>query len=101
MFIVKKNIEKNEIVVGTSSDLDLYGDTLYVQTFHFLSGIVPLFPFSAKAKIRYRQEDQTCTIYKDENIYRVVFGKPQRAIAQGQICVIYQGDELVMSGVIE
>ena len=101
MFIVKKNIEKNEIVVGTAFDLDLYSDTLHVQNFHFIGKNEYEFPFQAKAKIRYRQEDQACIIYKDENIYRVVFGKPQRAIAQGQICAIYLGDELVMSGVIE
>jgi tRNA U34 2-thiouridine synthase MnmA/TrmU len=79
----------------------------------------------AKAKIRYRQEEQDCVIeilsedfYQkitndSENVslkhldtvlnsrYLVKFDKKQRAITSGQICVVYLGDELVMSGVIE
>jgi tRNA U34 2-thiouridine synthase MnmA/TrmU len=39
------------------------------------------FPIKAKAKIRYRQEDQICTVYKDKNIYKVEFDNKQRAIA--------------------
>ncbi|MDR1945121.1 MAG: hypothetical protein LBQ59_03440 [Candidatus Peribacteria bacterium] len=58
------------------------------------------FPLKAKAKIRYRQEEQDCIIYKEENRYRVEFKKKQRAITSGQICAIYLGDELIMSGVI-
>jgi tRNA U34 2-thiouridine synthase MnmA/TrmU len=33
--------------------------------------------------------------------YLVRFNKKQRAITSGQICAVYLGDELVMSGVIE
>jgi len=100
VFIVKKDIEKNEIVVWTASDLELYDDKLFVKEFHFLARDDYEFPLKAKCKIRYRQADQDCTIYKEEDRYRVEFENKQRAIASGQICAVYIDDELVMSGVI-
>jgi tRNA-specific 2-thiouridylase len=50
-----------------------------------------------KAKIRYRQVDQECRVDKIDDYYIVTFSKPQRAIASGQICVIYDRDNLIMS----
>ncbi len=100
IFIVKKDIEKNEIIVWTSSDLQLYDDKLFVSEFHFLWKINFDFPLEAKCKIRYRQADQECIIYKEKNKYRVEFKEKQRAIASGQICAVYLDDDLVMSGVI-
>jgi tRNA-uridine 2-sulfurtransferase len=58
------------------------------------------FPLKAKCKIRYRQADQDCIIYKENDRYRVEFKEKQRAIASGQICAIYLENELIMSGVI-
>lgn len=100
IFIVKKDIEKNEIIVWTSSDLQLFDDRLFVLNFHFLSKNDYIFPLKAKSKIRYRQEDQDCTIYKEQDRYRVEFIGKQRAIASWQICAIYLDDELIMSWVI-
>jgi len=129
VFIVKKDIEKNEITVWTSSDLELYDDKLFVKEFHFLTssplnhGLKDNFSLFqrespkcnegggirksildeglvAKCKIRYRQADQDCIIYKEKDRYRVEFKERQRAIASWQICAVYLWDELVMSGVI-
>ncbi|MFK7780208.1 MAG: tRNA 2-thiouridine(34) synthase MnmA [Candidatus Gracilibacteria bacterium] len=100
IFVVKKDIEKNEIIVGTNSDLELYDDKLFVSEFHYLGKNNFEFPLKAKCKIRYRQADQGCIIYKEENKYRIEFSDKQRAIASGQICAVYLDDDLVMSGVI-
>ena len=100
IFIVKKDIEKNEIIVWTTNDLELYDDKLFVSEFHYLSKTDIKFPLEAKCKIRYRQADQECIIYKEVNRYRVDFREKQRAIASGQICAVYLDDDLVMSGVI-
>lgn len=102
IFIVKKDIEKNEIIVWTKDDLQLYDDKLFIKNMHFLWENNFSFPLKAKAKIRYRQADQDCEIIKiDENNFEVKFLQKQRAIARGQICAIYLWDELVMSWVIE
>ncbi len=100
VFVIKKDIEKNELIVWTTTDLELYDDKLFVKDFHFLGKNDYLFPLEVKCKIRYRQEDQDCIIYKEEERYRVEFKEKQRAIASGQICAVYIWDELVMSGVI-
>jgi tRNA-specific 2-thiouridylase len=60
-----------------------------VKEFHFLAKDDFIFPLKAKCKIRYRQADQDCIIYKEENRFRVEFKDKQRAIASGQICAVY------------
>ena len=102
VFVVKKDLENNILVVWTGQDMDLYQDELVLKNIHFLSWNVS-FPFSAKAKIRYRQEDQICQIFpQNDGSYSVKFAEPQRAIAPWQICALYDGNDfLVMSGVIQ
>jgi len=98
IFVVKKDLQKNEITVWTSKDLELYSDNLIIKNINNLSSWQW---WKAKCKIRYRQADQDCTVLKiSEDEYEVKFEEKQRAIAQWQICVIYIEDELVMSGVI-
>ena len=101
IFVVRKDIEKNEIIVWTSSDLALYEDILFVNKWNNLSGKNYSFPLKAQAKIRYRQADQDCEIYEVEGWYEVKFSQDQRAIAAGQICAIYLEDELILSWVIQ
>jgi len=103
IFVVKKDIEKNEIIVWTSKDLELYDDKLIMNNINFLN---PEYKnkskFKAKAKIRYRQKDQECEVIKQESWeYKVEFTEKQRAISSGQICAIYIWDELVMSWIIK
>lgn len=102
VFVIKKDVENNILVVWTSKDVDLYKDELVMKHTNILWEL-PKFPLKAKAKIRYRQEDQVCEINELWNgKYKVKFEKSQRAIAPGQICAIYdENDFLVMSGVIE
>lgn len=53
-----------------------------------------------KARIRYRQPVEDCTLYRRaEGIY-VVFDRPQRGVTPGQFAAWYDGEELVGSGVI-
>jgi tRNA-specific 2-thiouridylase len=107
IFVVKKDLEKNEIIVWTSSDLELYDDRLTIKNVNILSteGFNPLNSWQwwkAKCKIRYRQADQNCEVIKIwEDEYEVKFEEKQRAIARWQICAIYLWDELVMSGIIQ
>jgi len=101
VFVIKKDLEKNELIVGTNSDLKLYDDKLIIKNMHFLWKKDFIFPFLAQAKIRYRQADQECIVEKKENYFIVKFIKSQRAIASGQICTIYMDDNLIMSGVID
>lgn len=98
IFILKKDLEKNEIIVWTNEDFELYSYSLIIKSINNLSN---WWLWKAKCKIRYRQADQNCTVLKiSEDKYEIKFDEKQRAIATGQICAIYIWDELVMSGVI-
>ena len=112
IFVTHKNILTNEITVGTSSDDTLYTQSLSMHNVHVLSG-EPLDMFlpelmmklgtkqTLHAKIRYRQKDQECELLiLPWGGVQVNFTKKQRAVASGQICAIYYGEELVISGVI-
>ncbi len=59
-------------------------------------------PFKCRAKIRYRQEDQACTIvdYDGERVH-VVFDESQKAITIRQSIVFYttlEGREVCLGG---
>jgi len=97
IFVVRKDLEKNELIVGYESDAWLYGKELIVSQMHILGRDDFTFPLSAKVKIRYRQADQEATIEKVDEWYKVVFSETQRAIASGQIVAVYLEGELVMS----
>jgi tRNA-uridine 2-sulfurtransferase len=108
--VIAKDVKNNTITVGTEDDLGLYSSQC------MLTDWIGSIPESGKiygAKIRYRQEDQLCTCHcearnnpdvsekqKDSLIMTIQFQNPQRAITSGQICVIYDGDMIVGSGVI-
>lgn len=97
LFVVKKDMTKNEIVVATASDAALYQSELYATQWQRIGETPPL-PYEASAKIRYRQDDQACTVIEDESNpgnMKVVFSEPQRAVSSGQIVAIYNGDELM------
>lgn len=101
IFVIKKDIKNNKLIVWTESDLALYSDKLVMKHIQFISKNDYVFPINAKAKTRYRQVDQDCEVFKiDEDTYEVRFRESQRAITDGQICAIYRGDELIMSGII-
>ena len=107
IFVVKKDLEKNEIIVWTENDLELYSDKLTIKNINFLSPLGGKYSkgemeLNVKCKIRYRQSDQNCIISKvSDDEYQVKFKEKQRAVAQWQICAIYLEDELVMSWVIQ
>jgi tRNA-specific 2-thiouridylase len=101
IFVIKKDIENNRLIVWTENDLELYGDKLIMNHTQFIWKSDFVFPLKAKAKTRYRQADQECEVLKiDESTFEVIFSEKQRAITEWQICAIYLWDELIMSGII-
>jgi tRNA U34 2-thiouridine synthase MnmA/TrmU/very-short-patch-repair endonuclease len=101
IFILKKDIENNEIIVWYGDNKGLFSNTLEMRHIHFLWKSDFDFPLAASAKIRYRQADQDCVVHKENNgNYRVIFTEKQRAIAAWQICAVYLENTLIISGVI-
>jgi len=101
-FVKAKDLEYNQLIVAKGVDpLDLYKSEVMISELSWTSQC-PNLPQQFRAKIRYRSQDVECLVkpIADENILAVKFTEPQRAITQGQFLVLYQGDELIGSGVM-
>ena len=102
-FVAQKDLERNVLIAvqGKQHDL-LYTDWLTADDLFWISDNEPELPLRCKAKVRYRQSDQTCIVERyGINGYIVRFTEPQRAITAGQSVVIYQDDICLGGGVIE
>ncbi len=59
-------------------------------------------PLGCNAKIRYRQDDQACTVVQNEAERLVVtFDAAQTAVAPGQFVVFYRGERCLGGAVID
>lgn len=98
-FVVEIRPETNEVVIGDNQDV--FFDTLYADKLNFMSIADLEGEMKVVAKIRYSHQGSPCTIQKvDEDIVKVVFDEPVRAITPGQAVVFYDGDIVVGGGTI-
>lgn len=100
LFVVAKNEESNELVLGFDDDPLLFAKKRYLDDMHFILGNDPEFPFSCKVRLRHRQELQEASIDKDDTGYFVEFKEAQRAVTPGQFCVVYKDGECFGGGSI-
>lgn len=97
-FVVETDVVNNTITIAQGrSHPALFNQKLNAADFHWIRH-KPTFPLSCKAKIRYRQPDQICTVHEDGT---VIFADKQRAVTPGQSIVFYQDDECIGSAIIQ
>ncbi|MDQ5949441.1 MAG: tRNA-uridine 2-sulfurtransferase [Patescibacteria group bacterium] len=102
-FVIAKDIEKNTITVAEkkSEPEKVFSITeIVVPHLHFI-GAEPALPYVTSARIRYRQEKQTCMLTQQDDGYHIVFHTPQNGIAVGQSAVLYDGTHCLGGGIIE
>ncbi len=88
---------KNQIIVGEEDELDSL--EFVAKGVNWVAFDEPNEPVKANVKVRYRHEPAPATIYAlPENMARIVFDEPQRAITPGQATIFYNGDEVVGGG---
>lgn len=97
-FIVAKDIEKNILYVEEK------GETKEIQYFeikdsNWIEENIKL-PLNCEVKLRYRQKEQNCTIFKNNGSIQVKLYK-KNFVAPGQAAVFYQGEKLLGGGIIQ
>ncbi|HSN51595.1 MAG TPA: tRNA 2-thiouridine(34) synthase MnmA [Woeseiaceae bacterium] len=103
-YVVDKDTAQNALIVDQGDTPLLLCDALLAGAPSWI-GREPLTPdagLRCRAKIRYRQRDQDCTVRRalDDRLM-VAFDEPQRAAAPGQFIVFYQDDRCLGGAVIE
>ncbi|HYC83240.1 MAG TPA: aminomethyltransferase beta-barrel domain-containing protein, partial [Candidatus Paceibacterota bacterium] len=97
-----KDIERNILTV--SDDPTAYAaahqlENVCLEKENWISGERPDPGRAYKARVRYHQEPQACTIsYADKTTVR--FNAPQAALAAGQSLVLYDGEICLGGGII-
>jgi tRNA-specific 2-thiouridylase len=100
--VVGKDLERNRLIVAFESDRAeaIWHPSARLHQLSWLTRHPPTEPRRLSAKVRYRdpavplrfdpQPDGSALLHFDE---------PQRALAQGQVCALYDGDRLLGGGV--
>lgn len=100
-FVVGKDMARNVVFVEQGDDHPaLYRPSLTATDISWISE-APEFPLRCTAKIRYRQEDQACTVNFKDNELTVEFDQPQRAVTPRQAIVFYQGPRCLGGALIK
>ena len=100
-YVVSKDTGGNTLIVS-QDESELYAPALIASGMNWLCE-TPVRDFACAAKIRYRQADQSCRVIpmdSAQNLWRVEFDQPQRAITPGQYVALYQGEQCLGGGMI-
>lgn len=97
LFVIAKDLKRNLLVVG--SDKQTEASSLWASQANWLVGL-PKEKFAARAKIRYRQEDVSCTVSSEGEKLLVTFDEPVRAITPGQSIVFYDDASQLLGGAV-
>jgi tRNA-specific 2-thiouridylase len=102
-YVVEKDMDNNILYVAQGQDNPLlYSSGLTAARVHWIGEPPDRYPYSCRAKTRYRQPDQACTVEPSgEDSVSVAFNMPQKAVTPGQYVVFYQDDVCLGSGIIK
>ena len=91
-------MENNNVVLGKNKDL--FSRVLTANDINLISVPEIKEPMKLKAKVRYGQKEQWAVVTQEgDDLLRVEFDEPQRAVTKGQAVVLYDGDIVVGGGV--
>ncbi len=111
-YVVEKRPATNELIVASNYHPALFRSNLTASHLNWFEK--PTVPYACKARIRYRQELQACTITSSISSLRgvpslsrvdeailVTFKSPQRAVTPGQSIVFYEDEKVLGGGIID
>lgn len=98
-YVCAKDAEKNSVTLGENDDLfsrELHANDINLITCERIEG-----QMRVSAKVRYSQPEQPAVVTQEgDDLLRIVFEKPQRAVTKGQAAVLYDGETVVGGGTI-
>lgn len=98
-YIVKINQQDNNIIIGDEEDL--YHRECVLRDIHYLFYETITKPTKLKIQIRYNAIPVTGTIFPvKQDLIKIVFDEPQRAITPGQSAVFYMNNTVLGGGII-
>lgn len=100
-FVVDKQKESRKLIVAQGENHPaLFARALTATDISWVNA-VPKFPFTCKAKVRYRQVEEPCTVSKQDAMLLVTFDEPQRAVTPRQSVVFYNGNTCLGGAIIK
>jgi len=101
-FVAKKDVKNNILYVASGEESEyLESTSCTVDTLNFITD-KPLEGEHIAVKFRYRQADNGVTIhYLNDELVKLVYDKPVKAVTPGQAAVFYQGDICLGGGLIK
>jgi len=101
-YVADKDLSRKVLyVVQGRDDPYLYRSHVYANQMHWISETPLRVPYPCRAKIRYRQEEQPCTLSRaSETTAKIEFHDPQWAVTPGQSIVLYDDDHCLGGGII-
>jgi tRNA-specific 2-thiouridylase len=105
-YVAAKDPDENTLIVVQGEHQLLYSDELDATEASWIGkapgALERTHLLSCRAKVRYRQPDQECSVRRTaDGKVTVSFDEPQRAVAPGQFVVFYQDERCLGGAVID
>lgn len=98
-FVINKNIEKNELIIGPAEQLG--ATVINARVINWISQNTCGDSTEAEVKIRYKSNPVICKIdFLERDEIKIILEKPIRDATPGQIAVLYNKNEVLGSGLI-
>jgi tRNA-specific 2-thiouridylase len=98
LYVIAIDPQRNRVVVGPGAALE--GSEAALRDVRWIGGAPSSGSVRVRARVRHRAPEVPATVHADGSRARVVFDAPVRAVAPGQSCVFYDGEDVLGGGVI-
>lgn len=98
VYVISKDAAHNTVTLGNNELL--FTDTLYADNLNWIAFETMTDVLYCKAKTRYKQVEQPCTVIPEGERVKVIFDEKIRAVTPGQHIVFYDGDIVLGGGII-